>query len=196
MKQYKCKICRKEFEDYECQHRMFCSKQCKGKARKGHYKTSEETKRKQSESMKKVWSGGKMKGMTGKTAWCKGLKLGPLTIEHKKKIQIRLKKFYFNRPPNKHHSWKCGKITSVKGYIKIHQSNHPHCDCRGYVSEHRLIMEKHLGRLLCPKEEVHHIDWDKSNNGLSNLYLFSSHKEHVLYHKHLRDCVKDSLLYK
>lgn len=39
------------------------------------------------------------------------------------------------------------------------------------VQEHRVIMEKHLGRKLHTKEIIHHIDHDKRNNSIDNLKI-------------------------
>lgn len=52
-------------------------------------------------------------------------------------------------------------------------------DYHGYVQEHRLVLEKHLGRFLLPTEVVHHIDGNHANNDISNLQLFSSNGEHL-----------------
>lgn len=41
------------------------------------------------------------------------------------------------------------------------------------IDEHRLIMEKCLGRKLLRNEIVHHKDEDKSNNKLENLEIMS-----------------------
>lgn len=62
--------------------------------------------------------------------------------------------------------------------VKVY--NHPYSN-NGYVCEHRLKMEKKIGRYLQPGEEVHHIDGNKLNNNLNNLILFKNHSEHIAY---------------
>jgi len=63
--------------------------------------------------------------------------------------------------------------------VLIHQPHHPHANHAGYVREHRLVMEKKLGRFLQPTEVVHHKDDNRQNNDPSNLELFPNNTAHL-----------------
>ena len=66
--------------------------------------------------------------------------------------------------------WKGGRLER-QGYVLLHRPKHPLCNSRGYVREHRLVMESHLGRLLLPDETVHHKNGVKHDNRVENLEL-------------------------
>ena len=70
----------------------------------------------------------------------------------------------------------------TNGYIMIKVVNHPHANKRGYIYEHKLVMEENLGRYLAPTEVVHHKDGNKQNNVISNLRLYKTTNEHTTYH--------------
>lgn len=53
------------------------------------------------------------------------------------------------------------------------------------VRYHRYLMEKKLGRKLTKKEIVHHIDGDKLNNDIDNLFLCEDVTEHNIIHDNL-----------
>jgi IS30 family transposase len=80
------------------------------------------------------------------------------------------KEYYTNRHKNKGK-----KSKSKEGYILQHGNR-----------EHRLVMEQHLGRKLSKEEQVHHIDFNKSNNDLSNLFLFPDMRSHQLFHGYIK----------
>lgn len=82
---------------------------------------------------------------------------------------------------SKNPNWKNGVHRHSHGYIHIYSPNHPFKDVRNYVPEHRLKMEKKIGRYLFKEEVVHHINGKKDDNRLSNLKLFSSNAEHIKY---------------
>ena len=71
-------------------------------------------------------------------------------------------------------SWKGGRISAGMGYIKVYTPGHPNAS-RNYVLEHRLIMEKYLGRYLAKEEIVHHINGVKDDNRIENLAVVNRH---------------------
>ncbi len=82
--------------------------------------------------------------------------------------------------------WKGGKIKDKDGYIMILYKTHPFSRC-GYVAEHRLKIEKKIGRYLTKDEIVHHKNEIKNDNRISNLILLNK-KEHDKYHTTKRHC--------
>lgn len=74
-----------------------------------------------------------------------------------------------------------GFIVTGSGYKLLRAINHPFSDSKGYVREHRLVMEGFLGRYLEIGECVHHIDGNKMNNSIENLELMTI-EQHVRFH--------------
>lgn len=79
--------------------------------------------------------------------------------------------------------WNGGRTITPFGYNKILVHNHPNADKKGYYYEHKLVMEKFLGRYLTKVETVHHIDGNKLNNNINNLELFNNTGEHSKFHR-------------
>lgn len=85
--------------------------------------------------------------------------------------------------------WRGGRLLSASGYVLVYAPDHPH-QCKGYVQEHRLVMESYIGRILDPSECVHHINHDRLDNRLENLELMKSWADHRRRHGYYepRDC--------
>ena len=82
-----------------------------------------------------------------------------------------------------HSCWKGGRLVVTRGYILIWKKGHPAASRKGYVMEHRLIMEEIVGRYLTDEEEVHHKNFIHGDNAPDNLQLFPNHAEHMKAHK-------------
>jgi hypothetical protein len=104
----------------------------------------------------------------------------------------------FTRPPSvfrkgkgKYCSQKCanGKPRSKSkhfkqnGYVYIKDYNHPRRSNQNLIAEHRLVVEKEIGRYLKKWEVVHHINHIKTDNNLQNLFLCGTELEHRKVHK-------------
>ena len=74
--------------------------------------------------------------------------------------------------------WNGGRMIHANGYVFIKSHSHPFANNQNYVQEHRLVMEKYLGRYLSPKEVVHHRNRIRTDNSIENLQLFASNSEH------------------
>ena len=68
-----------------------------------------------------------------------------------------------------HPRWKGGRKMSG-GYVQIYKPEHPFATNR-YVMEHRIVMERKIGRTLHSWETVHHINGVKNDNRIRNLKL-------------------------
>lgn len=71
-----------------------------------------------------------------------------------------------------HPAWKGGRFRTPRGYISCQAKGHPRASKLGYVFEHRLVMEKMIGRYLAPNETVHHKNGIKTDNRPENLELW------------------------
>lgn len=150
-----------------------CLKVCKREQRKGTVCSA--TMR---EKVRKIMTGKKLSLKTKK-------KLGAISRfrwqgyspEEKQGLINKMKLLFGEKARN----WKGGRMGKNGEYIKIYSPTHPFSVCN-HICEHRLVMEKFIGRHLTPNEVVHHINNNRSDNRIENLMLFSSRADHVRHH--------------
>lgn len=213
-----CNFCGKETIN-----KRFCNVKChynwqreNGGYQKGRKKTAETINKlkkslprgKNHPSQSKEWRENLSKKLKGK----------PKSLEHRKNISKGLKGIKFSLQRRKAMSlirkgikrpdlslsrigegnpaWKGGRTKDGNGYWVIYMPKHPYA-CQGKIKEHRLVIERHLGRYLKPNEIIHHIDFDKINNKIENLYLMSRGQHSKLHRdleKKVRQMYKERLL--
>lgn len=86
---------------------------------------------------------------------------------------------------DKNHFYIDGRGKTFK-YKRVHVKNHPNADARGNILEHRLVMEKYIGRYLRKDEVVHHINGIQDDNRIENLKLLNVVDHHKLHTKNDR----------
>lgn len=75
------------------------------------------------------------------------------------------------------------KKHTVNGYVLAWDR-----DRNTHVPEHRLVVEKNIGRQLADSERVHHINGDKKDNRLENLALCATASQHNSVHGSILSC--------
>jgi predicted DNA-binding protein YlxM (UPF0122 family) len=101
-----------------------------------------------------------------------------LGVEKRDRIEAvchALKNREFGRGEN-HPLWKGGRSICKTGYVIVKVDG-------GNKYEHRLVMEKHLGRKLRTDEHVHHINHIKSDNRIENLELVDAVEHQKIHHE-------------
>ena len=112
------------------------------------------------------------------------------SAESRKKMSISHIGLHYLGKGKDNHCWKGGRISDgSKGYIYIYSPDHPFKTKKGYVYEHRLALEKKLGRYLKRDEVAHHINGIITDNRPENLEMMTV-SEHTSYH---RKCQKQRL---
>ena len=98
------------------------------------------------------------------------------SVEAKKLCERHYQRFLAKGDPLAPKKVYKGVIISRAGYIKLRTSLKQKNGNYYYIPEHRLVMEKALGRPLLSTENVHHKDGNRQNNSLDNLELWVKHR--------------------
>lgn len=167
---YKCIICgkkfRRSFSERDRGTVKCCSIKCSAEYRKGRPSPTKGKTRKRSGIYKKCV-------VCGKEFYCMPSIINRNKCCSKECRLIRTSERKGDKNPN----WNGGKIM-LSDYVYILSRSHPFKNSGNYVAEHRLVMEKMLGRYLEATEEVHHINGIKKDNRKENLTIVNKNNHY------------------
>lgn len=163
-----CMICHRVFYDFSCNHRKYCSRKCYEISR------TKDKRIKDKDWLYKKYVVEKLSlDEVGSI-----LNINPTTVHYwmkKHGIPRRATMGLAENTPN----WKGGRNETKDGYIEVYSPSHPNRYRRKYMLEHRLVMEKHIGRYLCSWETVHHKNGIKDDNRIENLKLLPGNEHNT-----------------
>lgn len=197
-----CKRCNKTFDDTSKRHRLnYCGRECKSAALADAARLAVHDKNPRTPNVKcpicdKMFYREPWQMSADRTSVCsrkcmgelkaqqmKGNKFGAGLKQTLERIAHRARFIMGDKNP----AWR-GGVTFKKGrgkkpyrYVKCPAEFSGMAKQQGYIAEHRLVMARHLGRLLLASEVVHHINHDTLDNRIENLQLFSNNSEHKLH---------------
>lgn len=80
-----------------------------------------------------------------------------------------------------------------QGYVMVYEPDHPNKSFHGWQYEHRLVVEKELGRYLDSSEHVHHVNGIKDDNHFENLEVMDGIAHAALSSNDYRDSIAQQL---
>lgn len=110
-------------------------------------------------------------GCARMTIWNWMKKLGIPTRTRSKAIKLWLKAHPEARKEKNSPNWQGGKYIDGQGYTHLYRPDHPYAHKSKYITMHRLVMERKLGRFLEPNEKVYHLNGISNDNSPGNLSL-------------------------
>lgn len=208
MKVSNCELCGKGFEHWPHRKRRFCSKSCASKVTakiqrnggrlNGRRKTGEIRQcvvcgkdvyvkvfeqrlgfhRCCSRACKDRWAA--RNSVKAPCGWCgKEMTMSPFRSEIQKYCSRECCSEASRTNILEGHIHNGRRSRSLNGYVCVWEPDH-HKSYRGWVLEHRLIMERITGRPLESHEDVHHINGVKDDNRLENLVLLTKSQHQAI----------------
>jgi len=92
--------------------------------------------------------------------------------DYSKQIESARKRWSKENNPR----WSGGRYENKIGYVMVHD------DKNRWRVEHRVVVERIIGRELKRSETIHHINKIKNDNRPVNLYYFETDSPHKRYH--------------